>query len=144
MTAPCVFCAIANGEASASVVYKDSEVTAFMDTRPVNDGHVLVIPLQHEVSLLDLNEEVAARIFSVGRRIAEALKASGVRFEAFNLYLADGDAAGQEVFHVHLHVVPRFAEDGFGLRFGPDYGRLPPRSDLDELAGRIRGAAGWD
>lgn len=57
-----------------------------------------------------------------------------------NLHLADGAAAGQEVYHVHLHVLPRFTGDGFGLRFPPGYGQRPPRAELDELAGRIRNA----
>ena len=144
MTSSCVFCAIVAGEAPASTVYRDDMVTAFMDIRPVNAGHVLVVPRQHMVSLLELDEETAGRMTAVGMRIAGALRASGVRFEGFNLFLADGEVAGQEVFHVHLHVIPRFAGDGFGLRFGPNYGRLAQRSDLDGLAQRIRRAGDWE
>ncbi len=145
MTEPCVFCAIAKGQAPASMVYRDDAVAAFMDIRPVNPGHVLVIPLKHAVSILEVEEEeVLARMFAVGRKVAGAFADSGVRMEGFNLFLADGEVAGQEVFHVHLHVIPRFAEDGFGFRFGPDYGRLSPQSDLDEVARRIRRGAGWD
>jgi diadenosine tetraphosphate (Ap4A) HIT family hydrolase len=59
-----------------------------------------------------------------------------------NLFLADGVVAGQEVFHVHLHVFPRFEGDGFGLRFGPDYGKNSPREDLDRIASSIKGAIG--
>jgi histidine triad (HIT) family protein len=144
MTRPCVFCAIVAGDAPASIVHGDDAVVAFMDIRPVNAGHVLVVPRQHAVSLLELDEETAGRMTAVGMRIAGALRASGVRFEGFNLFLANGEVAGQEVFHVHLHVIPRFARDGFGLRFGPDYGRLAHRSDLDGLAQRVRRAGGWE
>jgi histidine triad (HIT) family protein len=63
--------------------------------------------------------------------------ASSLRCEGFNLVLADGEAAGQEVFHSHLHVIPRFLEDGFGFRFPADYPRLPPRSDLDRIAAEL-------
>jgi histidine triad (HIT) family protein len=143
MTEPCVFCAIANGEAPASIVYRDDAVVAFMDIRPVTPGHVLVVPLKHEVGILDMDdEETAARMFTVGRQIAEALKDSGVRMDGFNLFLADGEVAGQEVFHVHLHVVPRFRGDGLGW-IRPAYDRPPPRSELDKVAEHIRRAGGW-
>ena len=142
MTESCVFCAIVKGEAAASKLYGDDAVVAFMDIRPANTGHVLVVPLKHEVSLLDLDEGITDRLFRVGVRIAGALGPSGVRCEGFNLLLADGEAAGQDVSHVHLHVVPRFRGDGLGW-IRPDYDKLPPRFDLDEVAQRIRRAAGW-
>lgn len=143
MTEPCVFCAIAKGEAPASIVYRDDAVMAFMDIRPSNLGHVLVVPLEHQVSILDMDEEeTAARMLRVGRQIAVALKDSGVQMDAFNLFLADGEVAGQEVFHVHLHVVPRFRGDGLGW-IRPHYDELPPRWELDKVAERIRRAGGW-
>ena len=70
-------------------------------------------------------------------KIALALRRSGVRCEGVNLYVADGEAAGNEVFHIHLHVVPRYKGDGFGLRFGPNYGQRPPRQELNQLAEKI-------
>jgi histidine triad (HIT) family protein len=73
----------------------------------------------------------------VGQRLAAALYASDIRCEGVNFFLADGEAAGQEVFHVHLHVLPRFAGDGFGLRFPPDY-RVRDRSELDAVARALR------
>jgi histidine triad (HIT) family protein len=75
----------------------------------------------------------------VAHRITGAVRASGVRCEGVNLFLADGEAAGQEVFHVHLHLFPRYAGDGFGLRFGPHY-KKQPREELDEVARQIREA----
>jgi histidine triad (HIT) family protein len=74
----------------------------------------------------------------MGMRVAAALRTCGVRCEGVNLFLADGEAAGQEVFHVHLHVFPRFAGDGFGLKFSPKYFVLPLRSELDNIAREIR------
>lgn len=71
-------------------------------------------------------------------RVAAALRKCGVRCQGVNLFLADGEAAGQEIFHSHLHVFPRFAGDGFGLKFSPNYFVLPPRADLDEVADDIR------
>jgi len=111
-----------------------------MDIRPVNPGHVLVIPRTHASCPSELTEDIGASMFKVGMRIAEALKRSGLLCEGVNFYLADGEAAGQEVDHVHLHVFPRFAGDGFGLRFGPDYGKASSRSSLDEAARKIKDA----
>jgi len=134
----CIFCAIAAGLAPASVIYRDAMCVAIMDIKPVNPGHVLVIPLSHAASLADLDPPTGALLFTVGQRIAAALRHSGLRCEGVNLFLADGEAAGQEVFHVHLHVIPRFQDDGFGLRFGPNYHTPPIRDALAEAAEKIR------
>jgi histidine triad (HIT) family protein len=133
----CIFCHIVSGQAPASIVYRDDAVTAFLDIQPVNPGHVLVVPNGHAAYLADLDEEVGARLFRVAMRVAAAVRQSEVWCEGINLFLADGEAAMQEVFHVHLHVIPRFQGDGFGLKFGPDYGNKPARPELDALAGRI-------
>lgn len=134
----CVFCAIVAGQLPASAVYEDEEVLAFMDIQPVNPGHVLVIPKTHFPMLADLDPKIGGRIFQVGQRVAAALRRSGLRCEGVNLFLADGEAAGQEVFHAHLHVFPRYTGDGFGLRFSLDYYDKPPRAALDENARRIK------
>jgi histidine triad (HIT) family protein len=136
----CVFCDILAGELPSSIVYQDEICSAIMDIQPVNPGHLLVISNDHAVGLADLDPNVGAHMFTVAQRIAQALGDSGLRCEGVNLFVADGAAAGQEVFHVHLHVIPRFRGDGFGFRFGPKYGQRPPRSDLDDLARRIRSA----
>jgi histidine triad (HIT) family protein len=136
----CVFCDIVAGKAPASIVLKDDLCCALMDIRPVNPGHTLVIPTCHASFLAELDEASGAHMFSIAQRIAQALRRSGLRCEGVNLYLADGAAAGQEVFHVHLHVLPRYTGDGFGLRFGPAYGHRPNRAELDDVAGRIRQA----
>ena len=136
----CVFCDIVRGQAPASVVYGDEQVKAFMDIRPVNEGHLLVVPVGHACHLADMDSKTGEHLFSVGMRLAAAVRRSGVRCEGVNLFLADGEAAGQEVFHVHLHVIPRYGDDGFGFRFGPDYGKLPGRAPLDDVAVAIRGA----
>lgn len=137
--ADCVFCAIMARTVPSSVVYEDQGCTAFMDIQPVNPGHVLVAPNVHVDSLADLDPETGRHMFEVAQRIAQALRVSGLRCQGVNLFLADGAAAGQDVFHVHLHVIPRNRGDGFGFRFGPDYGKRPPRSELDSQAAQIRG-----
>lgn len=136
--AKCIFCDIIEGAARASVVHKDETVTALMDIQPVNPGHVLVIPNNHAANLSELKGEVGAHMFKIAMRIAAALKRAGIRCEGVNLFLADGKAASQEIFHVHLHVIPRFREDGFGLKFGPNYGFRPGRDELDNVANKIK------
>jgi histidine triad (HIT) family protein len=136
----CVFCDILRGETAASFVHRDDRVSAFMDIQPVNPGHVLVIPNAHAVHLSDLDAETGAQIFRVAQRVAAALRRSGIPCEGVNFFLADGEVASQEVFHVHLHVFPRVRGDGFGLQFGDHYFTKPPRSVIEAAARKIREA----
>jgi len=135
-----VFCDIVRGIADASIVHADGSVVAFMDIQPVNEGHVLIVPRVHATGLAELEREAGAHLFRVAMDLSGALRQSAVRCEGVDLFLADGEAAGQEVFHVHLHVIPRYGGDGFGFRFGPNYNRLPERSRLDQVAADIRRA----
>ncbi|MET7401491.1 HIT family protein [Dactylosporangium sp. NPDC005572] len=130
----CIFCAIIVGAAEASFVHQDDDVVAFMDLNPVTPGHLLVIPRRHAVGLADLDEAAGAAVWRVAHRLGRVVRHDGV-----NLFLADGVAAGQEVFHVHLHVVPRYKGDGFKLVVKP--GR-PTRAELDAMAESIRDALG--
>ncbi len=134
----CVFCSIVKGTEPASVVYSDDEVMAFMDISQVNLGHVLVIPKVHAAYMSELDEENGAHLFRIAMRIAEAVRRSGVRCEGINLWVADGAAAFQDIFHFHLHIIPRFKGDGFGLRFGPNNLLRPSRTKLDKIADDIR------
>jgi len=133
----CVFCDIIAGRGEASVVYRDEQCIAVMDICPVNAGHVLVIPLQHARDLAELESGTGGVLFETARRVAAAIR-RGLKPDGINLLLADGEAAGQEVFHVHLHVLPRFRGDGFGYRFPPHYGRHPLRDELDDVAATIK------
>lgn len=136
----CIFCDIIAGRRGASMVYRDDRVAAFMDIQPVNKGHVLVVPLAHAAGLVDISKEDAEAVFVAGQRIANGLRRSGLRCDGVTLHLADGVAANQEVFHLHLHVIPRFAGDGFGLKFPPTYANKPGRPELDQAATAIRDA----
>lgn len=133
----CVFCAIVAGRSPASLVHEDSELLGFADLRPVTTGHLLVIPKAHSAGLDDLPADVGGRMFQVGQRLAAALRRTDLPCEGVNMFLADGVAAGQEIFHVHLHVIPRFAGDGFVLR--ADW-RIRERAELDEVATAVRAA----
>jgi len=136
----CVFCAIASGEAVASIVYSDERIVAFMDIRPATPGHLLVIPRRHATGLIDLDPRDGARLFQAAQRLAGTLRRSELPCEGVNLFLADGMAAGQEVFHVHLHVVPRTPGDGVRLHASWHF---PPRAELDQHAAMLRGLSAF-
>jgi histidine triad (HIT) family protein len=138
----CVFCGICAGQVPASVVVADDRVLTFMDVDPVTPGHVRVVPREHHVGLTDLPAAIGAEMFAMAQRISTAIRSvaaerADVRCEGINLFLADGAAASQEVFHAHLHVFPRFADDGFVLRGA--WGSAPERAVLDAQARAISG-----
>jgi len=135
----CIFCKILRGEYECSKIYEDDLIISFMDIHPVNEGHILIIPKKHFEFAAEIDDETSGRIFVIAKKINIALRKSGVKLEGINYFLADGKAAGQEVFHAHLHIFPRFKNDGFGLKFPENYRKkLPLRNSLDELAEKIR------
>jgi len=133
----CLFCRLVRRRGEVSIVHEDERVVVLMDIQPVVRGHMLVVPRTHAADLAELDAEDGAALFRVGQRAAAALRGSILRCEGVNLFLADGEAAGQDVFPVHLHVIPRHAGDGFGLRLPDDYA-VRPREELDEAAAALR------
>lgn len=111
-----------------------------MDIQPINPGHLLVIPNQHLPDLASLSPEIGKHLFAIGQKLAAALRRSSVQCEGINLFLADGKAAMQDVFHVHLHVIPRFEGDGFGFTFSPRYAELPTRDELEDIGYYLKNA----
>ena len=135
----CVICKLLAGELEVSMVHRDELCSAFMDIQPVNRGHVLVVPNRHMSEVSALQDKETARMFVIAQRVTRAIRNSGVKCEGINFFLADGEAAGQEVFHVHLHIFPRFEGDGFSLNLPPGYKHRPSRKELDAIAEMIRG-----
>jgi len=136
--AACIFCRIVEGKEKASFVAQGSDAVAFLDLHPITEGHTLIVPRKHAASIGEVDEVAAVAMWSLARRVAAGLRASGLRCEAINLFLADGAAAGQEVFHAHLHVIPRWQGDGFRIEFPPHYGAAADRKTLDDIAARLR------
>jgi histidine triad (HIT) family protein len=138
MTEDCVFCQIIRRTAPASVVYEDERVVAFLSNRPVNEGHTLVVPKKHYVNIYDVPEEEACYLFKVTKRIAHAVR-DAMGAEGIRLVQNNGAAAGQVIFHLHVHVIPLKPHEGFS--HGKAY-RNPssPRAaeDLELDAARIR------
>ncbi|MBK8446440.1 MAG: HIT domain-containing protein [Micropruina sp.] len=130
----CLFCAIVAGDIPSRQVYADAAAVAFLDINPWKRGHTLVIPRRHVDDLLAADEaltEIAAAINATARLLVDRLGADGV-----NLLSSAGAVAGQEVFHLHVHLVPRYADDP-GLRAVTD---RVAGIDLDEVAAALAGA----
>jgi histidine triad (HIT) family protein len=130
MSVDCIFCRIAAKQAQGHYAYQDERCTAFLDVTPFNPGHTLVIPNEHVSRLSELPLHIGAHLFKVAIRISQAIVDSDLRSEGFNVFLSDGECAGQEVPHIHLHVLPRFEQDGLRV----DLGRDPCRAASVELA----------
>ncbi len=135
----CIFCRIVAGEAPAALIHDDDAVIAFMDINPVTPGHLLVVPRQHHVAIATVPGNILSHMTVVAQWLAAALRASEIRTEGINLFLADGAAAGQEVWHSHLHVIPRWPGDGF--RIAADWRGAADYDELNRQAAAIRSAA---
>ena len=138
MTAPphCIFCDIIRGAGEVSVCYEDAHALAFMDIQPVNPGHVLVAPKVHYESLLDLPPETASQLYAVVARLAPIIQ-KATNAEGMNIIVSSGAAAGQDVYHFHIHVIPRRPGDGFEVPLPFPGSPLPARTALDAMAARI-------
>ena len=134
----CIFCKIIRGEIPSSVIFEDEQSIAFMDAFPVADGHCLLIPRKHYVNMFDVDPDVVAHIAKnladLTRRVQKATGAEGV----LNI-VANGEGAGQDVFHLHFHAIPRNKSSQFGFKFPLGYrDSMAEREDLDQMAEKIR------
>jgi histidine triad (HIT) family protein len=118
MSENCIFCQIIRKEAPASIIYEDDQVTAFLSNRPVNVGHTLVVPKKYYENIYEIPEEEAAYLFKIVKRIAQTVKAA-TGIEGIRIVQNNGEAAGQVVFHLHIHIIPMrpgnqfYHENGF-------------------------------
>lgn len=141
MGSECAFCRIVMGEEPASIVHEDDRVIAFMDIQPITPGHVLVASKRHAERIADLDRASWNAAWDAVAVLSGALRhAEGLRCEGINVLVADGEAAFQDVFHFHVHLIPRYEGDGFSLVFPPGYENLTGRAALDQTAELIRAA----
>jgi histidine triad (HIT) family protein len=132
----CPFCDVIHGAGEVSMCFEDAEVVAFMDIQPVNAGHVLVVPREHYESIEDIPPSLASHLFQVSMQLAPVVKqVAGA--EGLNLVVNSGVAAGQDVFHYHVHVIPRRVGDGFDIPLPFPGSEMPDRTVLDMNAARI-------
>jgi histidine triad (HIT) family protein len=133
----CLFCKIVRGEVPTSKIFEDDVCMAFMDVFPIKEGHCLLIPKDHYQNLLDVDKDVAAhlarRLVDLTHKVNKVIAPDGIITSA-----ANGKGAGQEIPHLHLHVIPRNHGDGFGFRFPDDYrNKMADRERFDELAAQL-------
>jgi histidine triad (HIT) family protein len=134
----CVFCQIIQKQLSANVVYEDEQVVVFLSNHPVNEGHTLVVPKRHYLNIYEISEDEAAYLFMIVKRVAHAVKDS-VEAEGIRIVQNNGEAAGQVVFHLHVHVIPMKPQEGFS--HGKAYRSASNSRSADELeidANKIR------
>ena len=132
----CPFCDLIRGAAEVSMCFEDADVVAFMDIQPVNAGHVLVVPRTHYESLDDIPAAAAMHVYEVAMQLAPVVKqVAGA--DGMNIIVNSGAAAGQDVFHYHVHVIPRRPGDGFDVPLPFGGSEMPDRTVLDMNAARI-------
>jgi len=134
----CIFCKIVAGDLPAEKVYEDEKVLAFMDIRPTNAGHVLVIPKAHSTNVLDIEESDWVEVAKATRNIAKATK-SATQACGLNLIMNVEPCAGQVVMHPHAHIIPRYENDGLEIWHGKEY---ESETIMQELANKIRNELG--
>jgi len=135
-----IFAKILKGELPCTKVYEDQYTLAFLDLQPVNEGHTLVIPKEECSSVNDLSPQSLAQVIQTGQKIGRMLRESSLPCEGVNFWFSDGASAGQEVFHVHLHVVPRYKGDGFHFAHGPNNRVIQTPSQLAETLRKLQRA----
>ena len=128
----CIFCQIIRKEAPASIVYEDEQVVAFLSNRPINVGHTLVAPKKHYENIYEIPEEEAAYLFKIAKKIAQAVK-DATDIEGIRIVQNNGEAAGQVVFHLHVHIIPMKPHTQFSHELGFRAAEL-----LDKDAEKIR------
>ncbi len=131
----CIFCAIVRGEAPGEVVYEDEETLAFMDIHPATRGHTLVIPKEHYRDIYEIEEDAALAVMRSALRVARAIK-EALKPDGLNLLQANEPGGYQSVFHFHLHIVPRWKDDGLAP---PWRARPGDESEMLAAANLIRG-----
>ena len=112
MSEPCIFCKIARKEAPANPVYEDDEAIAFLSIKPVNVGHTLVVPKKHYENIYEIPEEEMAHLYKIVKKMAYAVK-NAVSAEGIRIVQNNGKAAGQVIFHLHVHVIPMYTQHSF-------------------------------
>ncbi len=131
----CIFCKIANGEIPSTTLYEDEDFRVILDLGPATRGHALLLPKEHYKDLFNLDDEVAAKVLVKAKRIAGRIR-TGLKADGMNLVQNNGEAAGQTVFHFHMHMIPRYQDDHAGILWEP--GKTTPE-DMEEVKRLVDG-----
>ena len=130
----CLFCKIAAGEIPSATLYEDEDFRVILDLGPASKGHALILPKEHYRNLYDIDEDVAAKAMVLAKKMAVKMK-DALGCDGFNIVQNNEEAAGQTVFHFHMHLIPRYKDDNVGL--GWNMGKLTDQ-DRDEILGKMK------
>lgn len=114
----CIFCKIANGEIPSTTLYEDEDFRVILDLGPATRGHALLLPKEHYANLFELDDTLAAKALVTAKMVAAKMK-NALQADGFNLVQNNGEAAGQTVFHFHMHLIPRYENDQAGILWEP-------------------------
>lgn len=129
----CIFCKLANGQIPTRAIYEDEQFKVILDNAPATRGHALILPKDHYANLYELPENTAADAMKLARKMALAMR-DRLQCEGFNLVQNNGELAGQTVFHFHMHLIPRYADDHQQILWNPTQ---PTDAELDEIRDRM-------
>lgn len=129
----CIFCKIANGEIPSRTLYEDEKFRVIMDLSPATKGHALILPKEHFANLYELPEDWCADVMKLAKKLATVMTEK-LHCDGFNLVQNNGMAAGQTVFHFHMHLIPRYEGDGQSINWNPT---SPSADELDAVHGEI-------
>ena len=130
----CIFCKIANGEIPAATLYEDADFRVILDLGPASKGHALILPKTHAANIYELYDELAAKAMVLAKKMATVMT-EALECDGFNIVQNNGEPAGQTVFHFHMHLIPRYKNDGVGLTWTP--GELT-EEDKKEILAKVK------
>ena len=114
----CIFCKLANGEIPTATLYEDENFRVILDLGPASKGHALILPKAHAANIYEISDEMAAKVMVLAKKMASAMT-EALKCDGFNIVQNNGECAGQTVFHFHMHLIPRYKEDGVGITWTP-------------------------
>lgn len=135
MVDDCIFCKINKGEIPSTTIYEDDDFKVMLDINPASRGHAVILPKNHAADLFELEDEDAEKLFKVARKCAKAMK-EVLHCDGINVLQNNGEAAGQTVFHLHVHLIPRYKGDTVNISWEPG----TPEENVAELAAQIKAA----
>lgn len=129
----CIFCKIIKGEIPSATIFEDDEFKVILDRFPSGEGHVLIIPKNHVANIFEIDEEQAGRLFKLAVKVSKVMK-DVLGFENMNVLQNNGEVAGQSVFHFHMHLIPRYENDGINIKWNPTE---PTDEDIEAVRKKI-------
>ena len=116
----CIFCKLANGEIPTNVIYEDDDFTVILDASPATRGHALILPKKHYANIYEMDDELTGKAFRLAKKLIKEMT-DKLNCDGFNIVQNNGEAAGQTVFHFHIHLIPRYKDDEQNILWNPTH-----------------------